>query len=61
MYIKNNHVGKIPGIKEFVAEFVEAGTWGEDGYLAEKGMIPMPAKERKSFASAATNLKPLTM
>lgn len=61
MYIKNDHVGKVPGIKEFVAEFVAAGTWGEDGYLAEKGMIPMPTEERKSFASAAINLKPLAM
>ena len=61
MYIKNDHVGKVPGIKEFVAEFVAAGTWGDDGYLAEKGMIPMPAEERKSFAASATSLKPLSM
>ena len=61
MYIKNDHVGKVPGIKEFVSEFVSAGTWGEDGYLAEKGMIPMPVKERKLFADAARNLKALSM
>ena len=61
MYIKNDHVGKVPGIKEFVAEFVAAGTWGDDGYLAAKGMIPMPAEERKSFAASATSLKPLSM
>ena len=61
MYIKNDHVGKVPGIKEFVSEFVAAGTWGDEGYLAEKGMIPMPAKERKSFASAATSMTPLSM
>ena len=61
MYIKNDHVGKVPGIKEFVAEFVSDNTWGEDGYLAEKGMIPMPDAERKSFATAATTLKALSM
>ena len=61
MYIKNGHVGKVPGIKEFVDEFVAASTWGEDGYLAEKGMIPMPAEERKSFASDAKALKSLAM
>jgi len=61
MYIKNDHVGKIPGIEEFVAEFVAASTWGEEGYLAEKGMIPMPAEERKSFADAATSLTPLSL
>ena len=61
MYIKNDHVGKVPGIKEFVAEFVSASTWGDDGYLADKGMIPMPSAERKSFATAATMLKALSM
>jgi len=61
MYIKNAHVGKVPGMSEFIAEFVAASTWGEDGYLAEKGMIPMPAEERKSFASDAKELKSLAM
>lgn len=61
MYIKNDHVGKVPGIKEFLAEFVADSTWGNDGYLAEKGMIPMPDAERKSFASDATSLKALSL
>ena len=49
------------GIKEFLAEFVADSTWGNDGYLAEKGMIPMPDAERKSFASDATSLKALSL
>lgn len=61
MYIKNDHVGKVPGMKEFVAEFVNEGTWGTDGYLADKGMIPMPDAERKSFAADASALKALAM
>lgn len=48
-YVKGAHVGKIPGIKEFVAEFSSEQASGEDGYLSERGLIPMPEAERKKF------------
>jgi phosphate transport system substrate-binding protein len=60
-YVKKAHVGKIPGIKEYLDEFTSEKTWGEDGYLADRGLIPMPEQERKSFKSAADNLTPLKM
>ena len=36
-YVKKAHVGVVPGIEEFLAEFANENTWGEDGYLADKG------------------------
>lgn len=48
-YVKGAHVGKVPGIKEFVAEFSSEQASGEDGYLSDRGLIPMPAAERKKF------------
>jgi len=60
-YVKKAHVGVIPGIKEYLAEFTSEKAWGDEGYLADKGMIPMPAKERKEFAAAAKNLTKLKM
>jgi phosphate transport system substrate-binding protein len=60
-YVKKAHVGVIPGIGEYLAEFTSEKAWGDEGYLADKGMIPMPAKERKEFASDAKNLKGLKM
>ena len=60
-YVKSAHVGKVPGIKEFLAEFTSEKAWGEEGYLADKGLIPMPEKERKQFASDAKELKNLSM
>ena len=45
-YVKKEHVGKIPGIEEFVAEFTSDEAWGDEGYLAEKGLIPLPEAER---------------
>ncbi|WP_028578746.1 PstS family phosphate ABC transporter substrate-binding protein [Desulfogranum japonicum] len=60
-YVKKAHVGVIPGMEEYLAEFTADRAWGEDGYLAEKGLIPAPAEERKSFAEAAKELAPLNM
>ncbi|WP_022952876.1 PstS family phosphate ABC transporter substrate-binding protein [Leucothrix mucor] len=60
-YVKSSHVGKIPGIKEFLAEFVTEDAFGEEGYLTEKGLIPMPEENRKSFRQAATELKSLSL
>ena len=44
--MKNAHVGVIPGLKEFVAEFLSDRATGDEGYLADKGLIPLPAGER---------------
>lgn len=48
-YVKQAHVGVVPGIKEYIAEFTSEKAWGEDGYLSDKGLIPMPAKERQKY------------
>ncbi|WP_028583977.1 PstS family phosphate ABC transporter substrate-binding protein [Desulfogranum mediterraneum] len=60
-YVKKAHVGVIPGIAEYLAEFSNDRAWGEDGYLADKGLIPAPVEERRQFARAAKELTPLVM
>ena len=60
-YVKNAHVGKVPGIKEFLAEFTADDTWGDDGYLTEKGLIPLSEEKRKEIATATKELTPLTL
>jgi phosphate transport system substrate-binding protein len=60
-YVKKAHVGTIPGIAEYVDEFTSEKAWGPDGYLADKGMIPMPDEERARFRQDAVNLTPLSM
>ncbi|MCW9036144.1 MAG: PstS family phosphate ABC transporter substrate-binding protein [Alphaproteobacteria bacterium] len=52
-YVKNAHVGKIAGIAEFIQEFTSNKAWGEEGYLADKGLIPMPMAERNKFSEEA--------
>ena len=60
-YVKKEHVDVIPGIKEFVAEFTDEDTWGDEGYLADKGLIPLPEDERESVAESANSLTPMSM
>ncbi len=60
-YVKKAHVGVIPGIKEFLAEYTSDKASGEEGYLSDKGLIPMPEEERAEFQEAARELKPLEM
>jgi phosphate transport system substrate-binding protein len=55
-YVKKDHVGKIAGIKEYIAEFTSDKAWGKDGYLAEKGLIAMPDAQRKTEAQKAKDL-----
>ncbi len=60
-YVKKAHVNTIPGMKEYLNEFTSEKAWGPDGYLAEKGMIPMPDAERKMFRDNVKNLKTLSL
>ncbi len=58
-YVKNAHVGTIPGIQEYVAEFTNDKAWGPDGYLADKGLIALPDDMRASVAKQARALTPM--
>ncbi|HOW74696.1 MAG TPA: PstS family phosphate ABC transporter substrate-binding protein [Candidatus Competibacteraceae bacterium] len=60
IYVKKAHVGVIPGIKEFIAEFTSEKAVGDDGYLSKKGLIPLPDAKRKQVAADAKNLKTMT-
>ena len=58
-YVKKAHVGKIKGMEEYLKEFTSENAFGEDGYLSDKGLIPMPKAERECNRSAALNLTPM--
>ena len=58
-YVKNAHLDAIPGIREFVAEFMSDKASGAEGYLSEKGMIPMSAAERGELVPKVTSFTPL--
>lgn len=53
-YIKNAHRGVIPGMDNYVKEFVSSGAMGPDGYLAERGLVVLPDDKLKAVQKAAT-------
>ena len=53
-YVKHQHIGVVPGIEAYMTEWTKH--WGEDGILADAGMIPMPEAERDEMASRMKNL-----
>jgi phosphate transport system substrate-binding protein len=56
-YVKKAHIGVIPGIEAYVAEFASDKAWGPEGYLADKGLIALPDADRKKAAADAKALK----
>ena len=52
-YVKNAHRGVIPGLNEFVAEYVSEESMGDGGYLSERGLIPLSAEKREEVRKAA--------
>ncbi len=60
-YTKKAHVGVIPGLQDFLAEFLGNRASGPDGYLADKGLIPMPQAEHEAVEAATLALTPLKM
>ena len=56
-YIKKQHVGVIPGIAEYAAEFASDEAAGEEGYLVDKGLIPV---DEDLFEVNAERVKALT-
>jgi phosphate transport system substrate-binding protein len=60
IYAKKQHVGTVPGMAEFVAEYTSAKAMGDEGYLADKGLIPLPADQAGAAADVARNMTTLT-
>lgn len=59
IYAKKAHAGLIPGLKEFLQEYTSEKAWGDEGYLTDKGLIPMPKVEREKYRNIALELTPL--
>jgi len=60
-YVKKAHVGKIPGMSEFLQEFSSKKAMGDEGYLTDKGLIPLDADKYKTVHDAVINLKSLSL
>ncbi|MDG1121267.1 MAG: PstS family phosphate ABC transporter substrate-binding protein [Glaciecola sp.] len=60
-YVKKDHIGVVPGIEEFLAEFISNKASGQEGYLADKGMIPLNDDLRKQVKADVKRLTPVKL
>ena len=60
-YVKNAHVASIPGMKEYLSEFTSDAAMGEDGYLIDKGLIPLSSSELSTLRKNIKSGKKLSM
>jgi phosphate transport system substrate-binding protein len=54
VYVKNQHRGVIAGLEDFLKEFTSEEALGEEGYLSERGLIPLSADAREQARKVAT-------
>ena len=60
-YVKRAHVGVIPGLEEFLAEFTSPRASGDEGYLTDRGLIPLPPGERAEVLANVLALSPIRL
>lgn len=60
-YVKKAHIGTVPGIEEYLNAFLSEDTIGADGYLLDRGLIPLGAEDYAEMAGAARALTPLAL
>ena len=53
VYFKKAHIGVIPGLDKFIAEYTSEKALGADGYLTDKGLVALPKEAFEKSAKAA--------
>jgi phosphate transport system substrate-binding protein len=56
IYVKGDHVGRVPGLADFAATYVSDTAIGPEGYLTDIGLVPLPAGERQVTQQRAAGL-----
>ncbi|MFT4956497.1 MAG: phosphate transport system substrate-binding protein [Brevundimonas sp.] len=60
IYVKKAHIGVVPGLEAFVAEYVSENSMGRGGYLQDRGLIPLDAERFAAQREAVTNQTSMT-
>ncbi len=60
-YVKKANIGQTPGIAEYMQEYISDKASGDEGYLADRGLIPMQPAEHDDWVDKINNLEPLTV
>lgn len=59
VYVKKQHIGVVPGIDKFVAEYTSNKALSKDGYLARKGLVALPKADLDKVMGDAKSMKVL--
>jgi phosphate transport system substrate-binding protein len=57
IYVKKAHIGSIPGLKEFIDEYVSDKALSTEGYLSDRGLVPLDKSELAKVRANAKALK----
>ncbi|MDP2294852.1 MAG: PstS family phosphate ABC transporter substrate-binding protein [Pseudolabrys sp.] len=57
VYFKKAHIGLVPGIDKFAAEYVSNKALGADGYLAKKGLVTLPKNELEAVRKGVLGMQ----
>jgi len=60
-YVKKAHIGTVPGIKEYLESFVSEDAIGPDGFLIDKGLIPLDEEKYEQMSNSARSLTNLSL
>ena len=60
IYVKKQHIGVIPGLQQFVQEFMSDGSAGRGGYLQDRGLVPLPADQLTAERAKVQAMTPMT-
>lgn len=58
-YVKTQNLALVPGLEAFVIEFTQEDAWAPDGYLVDKGLIPLPEADRAVQRDIARSMRPM--
>ena len=58
-YVKKAHIGVVPGLEDYMAEFTSERAAGPEGYLSDKGLIPLPEADRVAVRESTQTLSTL--
>lgn len=61
VYAKHAHIGVVAGIKEYLRELTSERAFGEEGYLLDKGLIPLAQEKRQYYRQNIESLKRLKL
>jgi phosphate transport system substrate-binding protein len=59
VYVKKAHIGAVPGLDKFAEEYVSDKATGEEGYLSEKGLVPLPEDAHKEVQESVKGMSPM--